>query len=176
MLAAFLRGIERKWQCQAPGIVVDRLKTAKRSSLPILAAVFSPNFGLADALDETAITSLVSELDRFIVPSTINAEGHIIAQLKYISSHSFQITDLNRVILAQTFVIFSRVSHFTVNPSIVAQRLLDLYGVDGRTAELFRVERIYIPIMLALSQRDDQIMKLSSHVREGLAVARKASH
>jgi hypothetical protein len=174
LLAAFLRGIEKKWQCQASKTAVERLMMAKRSSLPILGAVFSPNFGIADGLDDVTIENLVRQLDGLIVPSTVSAEGHVVSQLKFMSSHSFQLTDVNRICLGQTFVLFARVSHFTANPSTLAQRLLELYGREGRAAELFRVERIYIPIMLSLSQRDDQIMKLGSLVREGLSAARKA--
>jgi hypothetical protein len=174
LLASFLRGIEPRWHCQIAQAMVERAKGTRPASGPVLAAVFSPDCGLANGLEEPRICELIGELDQYVVPACVEAEGSVLAHLTVLAGHSFHKSEANRPWLARAFVLLPRIYHFTVDPTTLADRLVELYGTLGRTAEMFRVERVYFPMMLCLSRREDRFLQMNSVIRESLSQARKA--
>jgi hypothetical protein len=175
LLASFLRGIERKWQCQVSEAMVERAKDAPSTTCPILAAVFSPGFGLADRLDEEITLKLMGELQTFIVPTSAEAEGRVVARVTHLAASFFRQSPENRAWLAQAFVLLPRVYQLTVESDTLPQRLMELYGERGRIAELIRAERVYSPILLSLSRREDRFLKMSPVIRDAITHARKAT-
>jgi hypothetical protein len=68
-----------------------------------------------------------------------------------------------------------RIHEFTLGNATLVERLFEKFGAVGRKAELLRAERVYMPVLLCLSQRYDNFLRMNTMVREAIAEARKAS-
>jgi hypothetical protein len=173
LIATFLRGIEPKWNCQIDSESLKRIKNVKADAAAAVTAVFARKFGIADAVPDTEVGELLHLLEGFIVPATIAGETAVVGRVKVVAVHGFQLNDCNRAWVGQGMVLMSPVYEFTHDVKSLAQRLLGTLGENGRKAELFRVERISLPIVICFSQRQDGMMALSNSIRDAIAELRK---
>ncbi|OHT09287.1 hypothetical protein TRFO_21854 [Tritrichomonas foetus] len=173
ILCAFLRRISDNWECKTDKKTVERLKKCKPESCPTLAAVFATKFGLTNRLSDEEIDKLIDTMHGYISGNNYHDESVILTRIRLFSMHAFKLTDNNMKYLGQALVLFARIHKFTLAPATIVERLTDECGEEGRKAEIFVAERIFLPILSFLSQRHEKLLKMNTAVRESILEARK---
>jgi hypothetical protein len=173
LLAVFLRHLPGNWHCQIDAASLDRLKDVNPRAGPIAAAVFARGFGLADAVPSEELPRLIQLLEGFIVGTTIANEITVLSRVKTVALKGFQLHDLSRNWIGQGLVLLSMIHEFTYDHATLGKRLLEACGDPGWKAEIYRAERICLPVIICLSQRQDGMMKLSNQVRDAIGEVRK---
>lgn len=175
LISAMLRGIESKWSCKTGKVLVDRLRNCEPTSCACCAAVFAPGFGLVDNLDNDSIKHLVSLVDQFVVTATASCETSVLIHLRSVSMRAFKMAGDDQKWVGKAFALFPLFYVFYKDHDLAGQRLLEEYGEAGRKVELFKAERLYLPILSFISQRHENIAVITTAVRDGIAKAREAS-
>lgn len=172
VLAAFLRGIHKKWECKADMKTVMRLKKFPRESCALLAAVFASDVGIASGLPDGECEALASRLSLFVRGDTARDAGLLLARARSISMHGFRDGDACTAWLGCCLAELARVHRFSQGGA-VACSLREEAGAAVMRSELFAAERVWLPMVNFLSAKHRLLAGISGAVRESIVLARK---
>ena len=174
ILCSFLQGIEDKWECRTDNITIERLKDCSPQSCPLLASIFGTKFGLADELPDAQISYLVHEMQKYIIGKTSKEISLMLSKVRSISMHSFKVTEANLETLGQAITFFPKIYKYTLEPKTIVDRIVNEVGDRSKKIDFFFAERIFLPMISYLSQKDERLRTINSKVRDCILEARKS--
>ena len=174
ILCSFLQGIEDKWECRTDNITIERLKDCSPQSCPVLASIFGTKFGLADELPDAQISYLVHEMQKYIIGKTSKEISLMLSKVRSISMHSFKVTEANLETLGQAITFFPKIYKYTLEPKTIVDRIVNEVGDRSKKIDFFFAERIFLPMISYLSQKDERLRTINSKVRDCILEARKS--
>lgn len=171
-LVFYMQGIEMVWSCKTDKQLVELAQNCKPLACPYISAIFGKDFGIADSLEYDEKAHLVNIIDDVVFSYTLTDESQILTHIRTISMRAFKMNEKTIGWNAKGFMLLANVQPFN-EPQSTPQNLLELYGENGRKTEVFRAERIYLPLIAFYSQKHQKLLKMTAIVREAITETRK---
>jgi hypothetical protein len=154
---AFLNGIGRVWKAKVDRWLVEACVNCRPESCPYLAAIFGHGVGLADDLNDVTKRLLIAAVDDF-VPSPDVATVSV--RLRCTALQGFKQGPETKMCIARGALALGVIATIAYDPE-------NLGGGDFKQ-RIFMIERVYMPMLSLISQRNDAMMPLINNIRTAL--------
>ena len=173
ILIVFLSDISKCWRCKVDDDLVNifnELKCRPISGL-FCSILFGKGFGIVrDSLSLTMKKMLIGYVDNYVCGDTARDLAEVTANVRGMSLQGFKLNSKNKMWLGRALVLISSLQNFAeLNENLVEQISKEMDDTDKRKL-IFRIERVFLPMLTCMSQRNEVITQILSNIRSALKI------
>jgi hypothetical protein len=152
------------WKAKVVHSLVDACLDCRPESGPYIAALCGRGFGLADKLSDASRALLIAAVDDFVPPRNVSIAS---VRLRYAALQGFKQGPETKMCIVRATLSLGSIASIAQNPE-------NLDGTDFKQA-IFAIERVYMPMLSLLSQRNEAMMPFINNIRTALKTMHAAS-
>jgi len=165
---SYLGGIQTISRFISDDSLLALAKGKRAASCQFLTAIFGKGIGLSDSMSESDKYLLADSIDCYVVGHTSFDETRLVTCVRQASLASFKFSELTKVSIGQAIVFLSCIEIFTREYEEAKAEFVFSYPEETRRKLLFRLERIYLPVLAYFTQRNEKIIQMVTNVRNFL--------
>jgi len=172
ILLAALDGISKAWKICANEKIMNIVENSRLPSCPYIAALLGDDIGIPTSMNDFQKKEIAQIISDFAIDESITEEVNVLSHVRSISIQSFKTATIKRRWIARAIIMITRMAVFLKEPQIAAEDLLASHGENGRKREIFKAERVYIPLLTFMLHKNDYLSQVSNTIRNNLRLTR----
>lgn len=173
VLIVFLSDIEKCWRCTVDDQLIsifNELNCRPVSGL-FCSILFGAGMGIfGDSENLSRKKLLIKIVDNFAVCKNVKDMSNVSSHIRLISQQMFKQNERNKIWLGRSLVLISELHEFAdLNESAVRKIAAEMNDVD-RKKIIFKIERVFVPMLTSMSQRNETIETILTNIRNSLKI------